>query len=250
MGNFLLEMRHISKRFGSVQALSNVDLDLGSPEVLGLVGDNAAGKSTLMKILSGVYPPDEGKIIVKDQEVKIHSPRDARNLGIWMVFQDLALIEDLSVTENMFLGRELESSVLGIKFRDIRKMRRRTRGILKSLSVAIGERRKVRLLSGGQRAEVAIGRTLIESPRVIIMDEPTAPLGVEAVKRLLLVIKDLKAKGHSIIFISHRLEDVFTVSDRIMVLRTGRKVACKKKDEVTREEIVDHMMGVRRNKNN
>lgn len=249
MGN-IVEMKNVSKRFGSIQALDNVDLDLGPMEVLGLVGDNAAGKSTLMKILSGVHLLDEGKIFIKGQEARIRSPRDARNLGIWMIFQDLALVEDLTVTENIFLGREIEASILGIKFRDIHKMRRRTREILISLNMVFDEKRKVRLLSGGQRAEVAIGRTLIESPKVIVMDEPTAPLGVEAVKRLLLLIKDLKAKGHSIIFISHRLEDVFAASDRIMVLRIGRKATCKKKDEVTQKEIVDYMMGVTREDKN
>jgi ABC-type sugar transport system ATPase subunit len=238
-------MKSISKSFGAVKALQSVDLELSHHEVLGLVGDNAAGKSTLMKILSGVYGPDEGEILIEGKNVEFASPADSRRLGIEMIFQDLAIVPNLSIADNIFLGREPVKNFLGLKILDKRKM-------VEESSVAVGrldvDIRSTRLatagLSGGQQQAVAVGRAIYFNPRVVIMDEPTAALSVKAIKRVLELVQELKERGIAIILISHRLPNIFAVTDRIMVLRLGRRAAERRTKETTPEEIIDLMVGM------
>jgi ABC-type sugar transport system ATPase subunit len=222
----VVEMRNIKKRFAAVRALRGVDLVLHDHEVLGLVGDNAAGKSTLMKILSGAYIPDEGEIFIKGDKAHISDPLQARQLGIEMVYQDLALVNKLNVATNVFLGREVMSQRLGrIGVMNRRHMERETERLLDRLKIDISSvRLDVESLSGGQRQTVAIARATAFDAKVIIMDEPTAALSVAAIGKVLDLVRELKAQGRSIIIISHRLEDIYQVSDRMIVLRHGRKV--------------------------
>ena len=222
----VVEMRNIKKRFAAVRALRGVDLVLHDNEVLGLVGDNAAGKSTLMKILSGAYIPDEGEIFIKGDKAHISDPLQARQLGIEMVYQDLALVNKLNVASNVFLGREVMSQRLGrIGVMNRRHMERETERLLDRLKIDISSvRLDVESLSGGQRQTVAIARATAFDAKVIIMDEPTAALSVAAIGKVLDLVRELKAQGRSIIIISHRLEDIYQVSDRMIVLRHGRKV--------------------------
>src|SRR5690606_1358442 len=222
----VVEMRNIKKSFGAVQALRGVDLALYHNEVLGLMGDNAAGKSTLMKVLSGAYIPDEGEILIEGKPVHFSNPMDARRKGIEMVYQDYALANNLDVSANVFMGREVVRLKLGpIGVLDYGYMERETRNLLSRLRIDIPSvRQKVERLSGGQRQAVAIARATAFDAKVIIMDEPTAALSVAAIDQVLDLVKQLKAQGASIIIISHRLEDIFRVSDRMIVLRHGRKV--------------------------
>jgi ABC-type sugar transport system ATPase subunit len=246
----IIEMRNIKKSFGAVQALRGVDLALQHNEVLGLVGDNAAGKSTLMKVLSGAYIPDEGEILLEGKPVHITKPEDSRRLGIEMVYQDFALTNNLDVAANVFLGREAVRWRLGpVLVMDRRHMEVRAREVIDSLGIDIDSvRLKVQNLSGGQRQAVAIGRATAFNAKVIIMDEPTAALSVAAIQEVLDLVKELKAQGCSIIIISHRLEDIYQVGDRVIVLRHGRKVA---DDPIGgdihkfREQIVACMIGAR-----
>lgn len=246
----LVEMRNIKKSFGAVQALRGVDLVLYHNEVLGLVGDNGAGKSTLMKILSGAYLPDEGEIFIEGHKVHITKPEDARRLGIEMVYQDLALADNLDVAANVFLGREaVRWSVGPIKVMDLHRMEVEATHLIDRLRIDIESvRLKVKNLSGGQRQAVAIARATAFNAKVIIMDEPTAALSVAAISKVLDLIQELKSHGCSIILISHRLEDIYHVGDRVMVLRHGRKVADR---PITgdihefREQVVAYMVGAR-----
>ncbi len=222
----VVEMRNIQKSFAAVRALRGVDLVLHHNEVLGLVGDNAAGKSTLMKVLSGAYRPDEGEVFIEGNKVHLSDPLAARTLGIEMVYQDLALVDHLDVASNVFLGRETMSARLGrIGVMDRRHMEDETQRLLDRLKIDISSvRLSVQRLSGGQRQAVAIARATAFNAKVIIMDEPTAALSVAAIGKVLDLVRELKAQGCSIIVISHRLEDVYQVSDRMVVLRHGRKV--------------------------
>jgi len=222
----VVEMRNIKKSFAAVRALRGVDLVLHRNEVLGLVGDNAAGKSTLMKVLSGAYIPDEGEIFIEGKKAKISDPMDARRLGIEMVYQDFALANNLDVAANVFLGREAVRAQLGpIGVMDNRHMEQETQHLLDRLKIDISSvRLKVERLSGGQRQTVAIARATAFNAKVTIMDEPTAALSVAAIAKVLDLVRELKAQGCSIIVISHRLEDIYQVSDRMIVLRHGRKV--------------------------
>jgi ABC-type sugar transport system ATPase subunit len=222
----IVEMRNIRKSFAAVRALRGVDLALHHNEVLGLVGDNAAGKSTLMKVLSGAYHPDEGEILIEGKKVHLSDPLSARLLGIEMVYQDLALINHLDVAANVFLGREAMSARLGrVGVMDQRHMEQETQRLLDRLKIDISSvRLDVEKLSGGQRQAVAIARATAFNAKVIIMDEPTAALSVAAIGKVLDLVRELKAQGCSIIVISHRLEDIYQVSDRMIVLRHGRKV--------------------------
>jgi simple sugar transport system ATP-binding protein len=222
----VVEMRNIQKSFAAVRALRGVNLELHKNEVLGLVGDNAAGKSTLMKILSGAYIPDEGEILIEGKKVDISDPLDARRLGIEMVYQDLSLVDHLDVAANVFLGREVESTPIGIfSFLDHRHMEKKAQQLLDHLKIDISSARlNVESLSGGQRQSVAIARATAFNAKVIIMDEPTAALSVSAISKVLDLVRELKVQGRSIILISHRLEDIYQVSDRMIVLRHGRKV--------------------------
>ena len=246
----IVEMRNIKKHFGAVQALTGVDLVLYPNEVLGLVGDNAAGKSTLMKVLSGAYIPDDGGVFIEGKHVHITKPEDARRLGIEMVYQDFALANNLNVAANIFLGREAVRWRLGpIQLMNQRHMEEFARDALERLKIKIDSvLLRVENLSGGQRQAVAIGRATAFNAKVIIMDEPTAALSVAAIGQVLDLIKELKAQGCSIIIISHRLEDIFQVCDRVMVLRHGRKVADRPGgDDIHefREQIVAYMIGAR-----
>jgi ABC-type sugar transport system ATPase subunit len=243
-------MQNIKKSFGAVQALRGVDLSLHHNEVLGLVGDNAAGKSTLMKVLSGAYIPDEGQIYIEGEKVDFSNPMDARRQGIEMVYQDYALANNLDVSANVFLGREAVRLKVGpIGILDYRQMELETRSLLNRLKIDIPSvRQKVERLSGGQRQAVAIARATAFDAKVIIMDEPTAALSVAAIDKVLDLIRELKAQGASIIIISHRLEDIYRVSDRMIVLRQGRKVsdALVEGDiHEFRERVVAYMIGAR-----
>ncbi len=246
----VVEMRNIRKTFAAVQALRGVDLVLNRNEVLGLVGDNAAGKSTLMKVLSGAYIPEEGQIFVEGTQVHMSSPLDARRLGIEMVYQDLALANNLDVTANVFLGREKATVKLG-PFRVLNTglMEQEADRLLERLKIRIPSvRLLVERLSGGQRQAVAIARAMAFNSKVIIMDEPTAALSVAAIQQVLDLVRELKAQGASLIIISHRLEDIYSVADRLIVMRTGRKVRdapiTGSLDEF-RESVVAYMIGAR-----
>ena len=246
----VVEMRNIKKSFAAVQALKGVDLVLHHGEVLGLVGDNAAGKSTLMKVLSGAYIPEEGEILIEGNTVHMANPLDARRLGIEMVYQDLALANNLDVTSNVFLGREAVSLELGLfGIMDSRRMEQEAQRLLDRLKIDIPSvRQLVERLSGGQRQAVAIARATAFGSKVIIMDEPTAALSVAAIEKVLDLVRELKAQGASIIIISHRLEDVYQVSDRMIVLRQGRKVHdCPVEGDIQefREQVVAYMIGAR-----
>jgi ABC-type sugar transport system ATPase subunit len=246
----IVEMRNIRKSFGAVQALRGVDLELQHNEVLGLVGDNAAGKSTLMKVLSGAYIPDEGEILIEGTPAHITGPEESRRLGIEMVYQDFALANNLDVAANVFLGREAVRWHLGpIRVMDKRRMEEHSRRMLDRLKIDVASvRLKVDNLSGGQRQAVALGRATAFDAKVIIMDEPTAALSVAAIGQVLDLIKELKAHGVSMIIISHRLEDIYQVGDRVIVLRRGRKVADRPiagDIHEFREQIVAYMVGAR-----
>lgn len=246
----VVEMRGIKKNFGAVQALRGVDLALQHNEVLGLMGDNAAGKSTLMKVLSGAYIPDGGGIYIEGQEVHFASPMDARRQGIEMVYQDYALSNNLDVAANVFMGRELVRVKLGpFGILDYAHMEQETRNLIDRLKISLPSvRQKVERLSGGQRQAVAIARATAFDAKVIIMDEPTAALSVAAIDKVIDLIRELKAQGSSIIIISHRLEDIYRVADRMIVLRQGRKV-CDTPVEGElhdfRERVVAYMIGAR-----
>ena len=246
----VVELRNIKKSFGAVQALKGVDLALYHNEVLGLVGDNAAGKSTLMKVLSGAYIPDDGDIFLEGEKAHISNPMDARNQGIEMVYQDYALANNLDVAANVFMGREVVQLRLGpIGVMDFHHMEQETKNLLNRLKIKVQSvRQKVERLSGGQRQAIAIARATAFNAKVIIMDEPTAALSVAAIDQVLELIKELKAQGASIIIISHRLEDIYRVSDRMIVLRQGRKV-CDTSVEGDlhefRERVVAYMIGAR-----
>jgi ABC-type sugar transport system ATPase subunit len=246
----VVEMIDIRKHFGAVQALRGVDLTLHHNEVLGLVGDNAAGKSTLMKVLSGAYVPDGGEIRIEGKKTTFANPMDARRQGIEMVYQDYALANNLDVSANVFMGREVARIKLGpLGVMNYPYMEQETRHLLDRLKIRIPSvRQKVERLSGGQRQAVAIARATAFDAKVIIMDEPTAALSVAAIDQVLDLIMQLKAQGASIIIISHRLEDIFRVGDRMIVLRHGRKVSDAPVEGYIhefRERAVAYMVGAR-----
>ena len=237
----LLELQGISKYYGHVRALEEVDFELLSGEILALVGDNGAGKSTLIKVIAGAVVPDRGLILLDGQPVCIRSPQEAVALGITTVYQHLALIDTRDVLANLFLGRE--PSRWGMI--DRRKMQEGARQVLAELGISIPSLTEpVGNLSGGQRQAVAIGRALLRGSRIIIMDEPTAALGVEETRRVLELTEQLRARGLSLIMISHNLHHVFSVADRITVLRGGRRVGMRRRTETTREEIVRLITGL------
>ncbi|MFI7678111.1 ATP-binding cassette domain-containing protein [Actinophytocola sp. NPDC049390] len=235
----VLSLRAISKNFGAVAALTDVDLDVSAGQVVAVVGDNGAGKSTLVKVLSGVHRPDAGTITFADRPVTIGSPAAAHALGIATVFQDLALCENLNVVENLFLGREIRRGRL-----DEVAMETRSWELLRQLSAKIPTVRiPVASLSGGQRQTVAIARSLLGDPKIIILDEPTAALGVEQTAEVLNLIERLRERGLGVIMISHNMEDVRAVADRIVVLRLGRNNGEFDAAEVTTEDLVAAITG-------
>jgi simple sugar transport system ATP-binding protein len=245
-GHPLVRMRGIVKSFGAVKALRGADLDLGHREVLGLVGDNAAGKSTLMKILTGVHKPDGGEIHFDGKQVHFHSPQDSRALGIEMIYQNLALAQNLDVVANVFLGREYKRTIVPglINWLDEAKMERETRSLLDRLRINIASvRTSVERMSGGQQQAVAIARAAAFRARVVIMDEPTASLAVKEVGKVLDLIGQLRESGVSVILISHRLQDVFNVCDRVMVLRSGERISERVIKETTMDETVKYIVG-------
>jgi D-xylose transport system ATP-binding protein len=232
-----LELRGITKTFGSVQALDSVDFAVRSGEVMALVGDNGAGKSTLIKCVAGIYPIDAGEIRFDGETVHIHGPKDAAKLGIEVVYQDLALCDNLDVVQNMFLGREVHDPSFRLKESP---MEQRTAETLKSLSVTTirSIRQPVASLSGGQRQSVAVARAVLWNSRVVILDEPTAALGVAQTRQVLDLVKRLAEQGLSVVIVSHNLIDVFEVADRITVLRLGRNVGVYEREQTTQQEIV------------
>lgn len=244
----ILSMRGIVKRFGGLTAVNHVDFDVYPGEVVGLVGDNGAGKSTLIKCVSGVYHPDEGTISYQGRQVSFATPIDARNAGIETIYQDLALAGNLDVSANIFMGRELKKRYLGglIRTLDNSTMLEESRGVLASLDIRIPNyRAQIDKLSGGQRQAVAIARAVYWKVRLMIMDEPTNNLGVPEQRKVLDVIRTLRDQGVPVILISHTLPDVFAVSDRIVVMHRGQKVAEKKAAETDSQEVVEYMVGAR-----
>ena len=242
----LVRMRGIVKSFGAVKALRGADLDLGHREVLGLVGDNAAGKSTLMKVLTGVHKPDGGEIHFDGKQVHFHSPQDSRALGIEMIYQNLALAQNLDVVANVFLGREYRRTIVPglINWLDEARMEGETRSLLGRLRINITSlRMNVERMSGGQQQAVAIARAVAFRARVVIMDEPTASLAVKEVGKVLDLIGQLREGGVSVILISHRLQDVFNVCDRVMVLRSGERISERVIKETTMDETVKYIVG-------
>jgi simple sugar transport system ATP-binding protein len=239
-----IRLEGIRKHFGSIQALRGVDLDLMPGEVLGLVGDNAAGKSTLTKVISGAYLADQGRILVDGAPASYHSPAEARAIGIEMVYQDLSLCDTIDVAGNLFLGREPRRSVLGIRLLDRKRMREEARRNLDALDIHVPSLDAyVEKLSGGQRQSIAIARAAAFSPRVLIMDEPTSALAVAEVEAVLRLIRRLADGGTSIILITHRLQDLFRVCDRIAVMYEGTKVAERRIGETDLEDLVGLIVG-------
>jgi ABC-type sugar transport system ATPase subunit len=240
----LLRVENVSKHFGGVHALKEVSLTLYPGEVLALAGDNGAGKSTLIKIISGVHHADGGSLWYEGKEIKLENPHQARAYGIETIYQDLALADNLDVGANVFLGREPVRRIFGLPFVDRRRMRVEAETTLRGLEIQINRLDvPIRSLSGGQRQSVAIGRAIHWKARVLIMDEPTAALGVPEQRKVMELIANLKESGVGIIFISHNLIDIFQASDRIMVLRRGSKVGERRSSETNPDEIVRLMVG-------
>ena len=240
----LLKLEGISKRFGAVQALRDVNFSLEEGEVMAIVGDNGAGKSTLIKIIAGAQSSDSGTYWFEGRRVTVKSPEDARALGIETVYQDLALFDSSNVAENIFAGRELVRSVFGIPFLRRREMHAQSSELLKSLRIHMHSTKlTVKSMSGGQRQSVAVARAAAFGRRVVILDEPTAALGVAEQQKVLALIADLKTRGFSVIVISHNLGHVFQVSDRISVMRQGTCIGVRNVSETTSDEIVKLITG-------
>jgi D-xylose transport system ATP-binding protein len=233
----VLELRGISKSFGSVEALSDVDLEVRRGEVMALVGDNGAGKSTLIKSIAGIHSVDSGEILFEGHPVSISGPKDAAKLGIEVVYQDLALCDNLDVVQNMYLGREAHNA---LQILNEPVMEQKTAATLKSLAVTTirSIRQPVATLSGGQRQSVAVARAVMWNSKLVILDEPTAALGVAQTEQVLSLVKRLGEQGLSVILISHNLHDVFAVADRITVLRLGRNAGLFERVKTTQEEVV------------
>ncbi len=244
----VLALKGVSKRFGAVQALDGVDFEVAAGEVVGLVGDNGAGKSTLVKIISGIYKPDAGEFYFDGQPVSISGPTDATALGIATVYQDLALCDNLDVVANLFLGREELAPGLGAATRQLDEadMERRSGELLSNLAVTIPSlRTEVGTMSGGQRQQVAVARSLLGEPKVVLLDEPTAALGVAQTAQVLALVKRLRERGLGVVMISHNLSDVFEVTDRIFVLRLGRPEATFVTATAKGGDVVAAITGVR-----
>jgi len=242
----ILEMRGISKRFGAVQALQEVDFEVYEGEVVGLVGDNGAGKSTLIKAIAGVYRPDSGQYFFEGREVNVNSPREATALGIETVYQDLALCDNLDVVSNLFLGREMVGPGVpgGLQPLDEVTMEREVKRVIRELAVRIPSvRSQISGLSGGQRQGVAVARSVMWNSKVVLLDEPTAALGVAQTRQVRELILRLRERGLGVVVISHNLADIFDVTDRIIVLRLGRRVATFDAHGVNQEQVVGAITG-------
>jgi D-xylose transport system ATP-binding protein len=242
----LLALRGVSKRFGAVQALDGVDFEVAAGEVVGLVGDNGAGKSTLVKTIAGIYSPDDGEFFFEGQPVSISGPNAATALGIATVYQDLALCDNLDVVSNLFLGREKIAAGPGALTRalDETDMEHSSEQLLSNLAVTIPSlRTEVGTLSGGQRQQVAVARSLLGEPKVVLLDEPTAALGVAQTAQVLALITRLKERGMGVVVISHNLSDMFQVTDRIFVLRLGRRAASFATASANTDDVVAAITG-------
>ncbi|MDY0093528.1 MAG: ATP-binding cassette domain-containing protein [Candidatus Vecturithrix sp.] len=241
----VLEVRNLTKRFGGLTAVDNVSMQVYPGEVVGLLGDNGAGKSTLIKMVSGVYSPTDGQILYQGQEVAIHNPMDALKMGIETIYQDLALAENLNVYSNIFLGREKLKKFLGmIDVLDHDYMREKAKGVLHRLDIEIPSlRNKIAMLSGGQRQAVAISRSIYWDAKLLIMDEPTAALGVAEQKKVLDLVRTLKSQNVPVIIISHQMHDVFSVADRLIVMRRGKKAGERLVKNTNPDEIVGLIVG-------
>ncbi|MCT7377942.1 ATP-binding cassette domain-containing protein [Chelativorans salis] len=239
----VLELRRISKSFGAIRALEAVDLTIGGGEVIGLMGDNGAGKSTLVKIIAGNFPPTSGAMLIDGAEVHFSKPIEARRRGIEIVYQDLALCDNLTAAANVFLGREVKRWFGPIRYLDHKSMYDRTAEIFSELKSETRPRDVVRRMSGGQRQAVAIARTRLSDPKLVLMDEPTAAISVRQVAEVLDLIRRLKETGHAVVLISHRMPDVFAVCERVAVLRRGRKVADKPITDSSPEEVTALITG-------
>jgi simple sugar transport system ATP-binding protein len=239
----ILELTGVSKHFGAIHALTDVSLALRAGEVVGLMGDNGAGKSTLVKIIAGNFPPSAGALALQGQPVTFHKPSDARAQGIEIVYQDLALCDNLSAAENVFLGREIMRGFGPLRWIDYRAMYERAGELFAELKSETRPRDLVRRMSGGQRQAVAIARTRLSDPKIVLMDEPTAAISVRQVAEVLALIRRLREHQIAVVLISHRMPDVFSVADRVVVMRRGRKVADKRIGATSPEEVTGLITG-------
>ena len=239
----ILELRHISKHFGAIEAVKDVSFSLNAGEVIGLMGDNGAGKSTLVKMIAGNFRPSSGQMLMDGQEIVMHRPVEARQHGIEIVHQDLALCDNLTAAANVFLGRELRLGFGPIKILDYATMYRRAGEIFAELKSETRPRDLVKKMSGGQRQAVAIARTRLSNAKIVLMDEPTAAISVRQVAEVLNLIRRLRDQGITVVLISHRMPDVFTVADRVIVMRRGTKVADKAIANSSPEEVTGLITG-------
>jgi simple sugar transport system ATP-binding protein len=239
----VLELRNVSKSFGAIRALTEVNLSLDPGEVLGLMGDNGAGKSTLVKIMAGNFPPTSGEILMEEGPVHFHKPVEARQKGIEIVYQDLALCNNLSAAANVFLGREVKRGFWPVKVLNYRAMYERAGELFGELKSETRPHDLVRRMSGGQRQAVAIARTRLSDSKVVLLDEPTAAISVRQVAEVLELIRRLRDQGVAVVLISHRMPDVFSVCDRVLVMRRGRKVAEKPIAQSSPEEVTGLITG-------
>jgi D-xylose transport system ATP-binding protein len=238
LSEHLLELRGVHKRFGAVHALQGVDFHADNGQVMALVGDNGAGKSTLIKCVAGIYSVDSGDVLWNGESVSIHGPKDAARLGIEVVYQDLALADNLDVVQNMFLGRETLSSLRRL---DEAQMEKQALGVLKDLSVTTIQtvRQQVAGLSGGQRQSVAVAKAVLWNSKLVILDEPTAALGVAQTRQVLDLVRRLAEQGLAVVIVSHNMSDIFEVADYITVLRLGQNVGVFKRRDTTQREVVE-----------
>ena len=239
----ILELRHISKHFGAIEAVKDVSFSLNAGEVIGLMGDNGAGKSTLVKMIAGNFRPSSGQLLMDNEEIVMHRPVEARQHGIEIVHQDLALCDNLTAAANVFLGRELRLGFGPIKILDYATMYRRAGEIFAELKSETRPRDLVKKMSGGQRQAVAIARTRLSNAKIVLMDEPTAAISVRQVAEVLNLIRRLRDQGITVVLISHRMPDVFTVADRVIVMRRGTKVADKAIANSSPEEVTGLITG-------
>jgi simple sugar transport system ATP-binding protein len=239
----ILDLSEISKNFGAIQALNNVSLTMERGEVVGLMGDNGAGKSTLMRIIAGNFPPTYGTISIDGQPTVFHKPVEARKAGVEIVYQDLALCDNLTAAANVFLGRELRIGFGPFHILDYGAMYRRAGDLFRELKSETRPRDLVSRMSGGQRQAIAIARTRLSDAKIVLMDEPTAAISVRQVAEVLGLIRELRDRGLAVVLVSHRMPDVFSVADRIVVLRRGRKVADKPIASSSPEEVTGLITG-------
>ncbi|WP_018237227.1 ATP-binding cassette domain-containing protein [Ensifer sp. BR816] len=239
----VLELANVSKHFGAIQAVNDVSFSLQAGEVVGLMGDNGAGKSTLVKMIAGNFRPSHGAMRMNGADLVLHRPVEARQHGIEIVYQDLALCDNLTAAANVFLGRELRRGVGPLRVLDYKSMYRRAGEIFKELKSETRPRDLVKQMSGGQRQAVAIARTMLSEAKIVLMDEPTAAISVRQVAEVLNLIRQLRDRGIAVVLISHRMPDVFEVADRVIVMRRGRKVADKALAASSPEEVTGLITG-------